>query len=450
MDPVEKVDVLVIGGGPAGSTVSTFLARKGYQVTVLEKDRHPRFHIGESLLPCNMPILEELGAMQDLRAMGVVKLGADFSLSTDTAWRTYYFCKALNRTPSHAYEVRRSEFDEMLFRNATKNGVDTREGVKVTSVEWEDRGRGPRTSIVKAVGPNGEPLSFEARYLVDATGRDTLLSKKLGLKRKNPNHASAAIFGHFKGVTRRAGADQGNISIYWFDHGWMWFIPLQDDVMSIGAVCWPEYLKTRTGTTEAFLMDTLRLAPMAYERVKKAELISEVRATGNYSYTSERMTGPGWVMVGDAFAFIDPVFSSGVYLAMNSAKLAAEAVDQALLSPAGEARAQATYDARVRKGIGTFSWFIYRFTTPAMRWIFKNPRNVYRIESAVISMLAGDVFDSAAVHRRFKALRMIYMARTALEWSSSAKNILLRRRNAKQIFHGVTTPEGQPDTVGFS
>jgi flavin-dependent dehydrogenase len=449
---VENVDVLVVGGGPGGSTISTFLAEKGYRVVVLEKDAHPKFHIGESLLPCNLPVLAALGVLPEVRKMGVLKLGADFSYATDDVHRTYYFSKALNATAPHAYEVRRSDFDELLFRNAAKKGVDTREHVRVTSIEHDDD-RAPRAATVDAVasGPDGEvPLRFKARYVVDASGRDTFFAKKLGIKRKNPNHGSAAIFGHFQGVARRAGADQGNISIYWFDHGWMWMIPLRDDVMSVGAVCWPDYLKTRTGSTTDFLLQTLALAPAAHARMKSAVPLGEIRATGNYSYTSDRMTGPGFVMVGDAFAFIDPVFSSGVYLAMNSARLAAEVVDGALRDPASEERLQSEFEARVRKGIGAFSWFIYRFTTPAMRWIFKHPKNVFRLEEAVISMLAGDVFDSEAVHRRFSMLRFIYGVRTVIEFKDHVANKALRRKNARTVFDGVTTPEGQPGTVGFS
>ncbi len=439
------VDVLVAGGGPAGSTIAGLLARKGYKVTVIDKDEHPRFHIGESLLPCNMPILEDLGVMDQLREMGVTKLGADFSMANDETWRTYYFCKSMNRTPPNAYEVKRSEFDEMLFRNAAKLGATTMEKVTLHKVDWDERGH----STAEATDRDGQRLTFKARYFVDATGRDTFLSKKLGLKKKNPNHGSAAIFSHFKGVERRPGADQGNISIYWFDHGWMWFIPLKDDIMSVGAVCWPEYLKTRTGSTEDFLWQTLKLAPKAFERMKNATLVNEVRATGNYSYTSERMTGRGFLMVGDAFAFIDPVFSSGVYLAMNSARAGAEVVDGVLRDRRQEDRLHKHYDARIRKGIGTFSWFIYRFTTPAMRWIFLNPRNVFRLEEAVVSMLAGDVFDSPDVQKRFKMMRALYGVRVLAELPGSIKNALERRRNARVIFKGVTTPEGQPDSLGF-
>ncbi len=440
-----NVDVLVAGGGPAGSTISTLLARKGHRVTMIDKESHPRFHIGESLLPCNMPIIEELGVMDELRKIGVVKLGADFSMATDETWRTYHFARSFNPTPASAYEVRRSQFDELLFRNATKNGVRTMEEVTLTKVEWDAEGNTRANATTK----DGTELLINARYFVDATGRDTFLSKKFDIKVQNRKHASAAIFGHFKNVVRRPGADQGNISIYWFDHGWMWLIPLQDNIMSVGAVCWPEYLKTRVGTTEDFLWATLKLAPKAYERMRDAELISEVRATGNYSYTSERMSGKGYIMVGDAFAFIDPVFSSGVYLAMNSARAGAEVLDRVLADRTCEAAEQRRFEERVRKGIGNFSWFIYRFTSPAMRWIFQNPRNVFRLEEGIISMLAGDVFDSPAVLRRFAMLRAIYAVRVAVTFKDQLKNKLTRRRNAGTVFKGVTTAEGQPDTVGF-
>jgi flavin-dependent dehydrogenase len=427
-------DVLVIGGGPAGSTASVLLQKRGRKVIMLEKDHHPRFHIGESLLPMNMPILERLGVLDQVRDMGVVKNGADFSLGTETSYVTYNFSDSFGSSPPSAFEVTRSEFDEMLFRNAQKGGVDAREGVRVDKIEWDDR----RHTIAHAVDESGKRHVFRAAYLVDATGRDTFLSKKLGLKRRNPDHGSAAIFSHFKGVERRPGDQQGNISIYWFDHGWMWFIPLKNDVMSIGAVCHPEYLKRRTGTQEEFLMETLKLCPAGYARLEKATRIADVRATGNYSYTSDRMAGPGYLMVGDAFAFIDPVFSSGVYLAMNSAENAARVVDEILNDRRREAALQREFDREIRKGIGSFSWFIYRFTTPGLRWIFKNPRNIYRMQEAVTSMLAGDVFRDPEIHRRFNALKIVYAVRTAAELKSYIQNFLQRRRNTKVSFDGGT------------
>jgi len=204
----------------------------------------------------------------------------------------------------------------------------------VTAVEQT----GPRESRLDVRADDGRSYRIQARYVVDASGRDAFISTKRKLRRKNQQHQSAAIFGHFRGAERRAGADAGNISIYGFEHGWMWMIPLPDGVMSVGAVCRPDYLKQRKGRTLEFLLDTLKQSPALWRRIEHAALIdNEVRVTGNYSYDSRRMGGPGWVLVGDAFAFLDPVFSSGVYLAMSGAEQAAHAVDAALREPGREA-----------------------------------------------------------------------------------------------------------------
>ena len=347
-------DVLVVGGGPSGSTAATLLQRRGRRVIQLEKDRHPRFHIGESLLPCNLPIMEELGVLEKVRALGVVKHGADFQAPCESGYQTFHFKRALGASPPHAFQVKREEFDQMLFEHARENGVDAREGVKVDTVEIDGVGK----VAAHAHDAAGNALSIRARYFVDASGRDTLLGNALKIKRKNDKHQSAAIFAHFKGVELRPGEDAGNISIYNFQHGWCWLIPLRDGVMSVGAVCFPEYLKTRRGRNEEFLIQTLKMMPDLFSRMTNAEMISEVRVTGNYSYSCERMSGPGWIMVGDAYAFVDPVFSSGVYLAMHSGRQAASLVDAVLTEPARESALQADFARRIRRGIRVFSWFI--------------------------------------------------------------------------------------------
>jgi flavin-dependent dehydrogenase len=270
--------------------------------------------------------------------------------------------------------------------------------------------------LVTARDLDGNEHAWEAGFLVDASGRDTFLSGKNGWKKRNPRHASAAIFGHFKGVQRRPGADQGNISIYWFDHGWIWMIPLQNDVMSIGAVCRPEYLKTRQGSLDEFLLQTLKSVAEVRVRLDGAEAIVPAQATGNYSYLSERVYGPGYLLIGDAYAFIDPVFSSGVYLAMNGAERAV-GVAEAWLSGDRRAFARAArkYEADTRKGLGAFSWFIYRFTTPAMRFLMSNPRNTLQVVQGVISMLAGDVFDNRKVRLRLWVFRFMYSVAWTLD-----------------------------------
>jgi len=436
-DGIEQCDVVVIGGGPAGSTAATLLVRRGYRVIALEKDHHPRFHIGESLLPMNLPIFERLGVMDQVRALGVFKPGADFEADNEAGYITFEFARALGNSPPHAYQVRRQDFDQMLFRHAASSGADTREGHEVRGVEE----RGPHDWQVQVATDQGEQYAIRARYVVDASGRDAFLAGKKKLKRKNAEHQSAAIFGHFRGAQYRAGEHAGNISIYRFDHGWMWMIPLPDGVMSVGAVCWPDYLKQRRGRTTDFLLDTLRQNPALWKRIEHAELIdNEVRVTGNYSYDSARMAGPGWVLIGDAFAFLDPVFSSGVYLAMSGAEQAVDVVDAALRDPTREAALQRRLERRQRRGMKRFAFFIYRFNGSIMRQVFSSPRNTFQIEQGVISMLAGDVFDSFKVWIRILAFKGVYRALTLREWRRWNGDRHYRLAQAHAQFSGGTTP----------
>ncbi len=456
--PTVTCDVLVIGGGPAGSTAAINLARRGWQVLMLEKDRHPRFHIGESLLPMNLPILDRLGVLERVEAIGVRKIGADFprpgdpkdargrnsgnagqyegtDQAADQDTHVFRFDRALTAGCTHAFQVRRDEFDQMLFEAAREAGADARDGVAVTAVAFASNGR-----LDRALARNADGQTFEVRprYLIDASGRDTFLGSQLKLKQKNPKHQSAALFSHFRGVARRPGEDAGNITIERFAHGWVWMIPLRDDVMSIGAVCSPAYLKQRCGDSDAFLLQTLRGIPTVWARMPGAERIAPVHATGNYSYACRRMAGPGWAMVGDAYAFIDPIFSSGVYLGMHGAERAAGMVDAALREPAGEAALQRAMQRSFDRGLKQFSWFIYRFTTPVMQRLFAHPRNNFQVEQAVISMLAGDVFDNPAVLRRLRLFRLIYAINAVSMAPQALRGWWHRRRGRRAGFSGDT------------
>ncbi|MEO8809879.1 MAG: NAD(P)/FAD-dependent oxidoreductase [Rhodanobacter sp.] len=433
---VERCDVAVIGGGPGGSTAAALLARRGYKVIALEKAHHPRFHIGESLLPMNLPVFERLGVLDKVHAMGVFKPGADFEADNERGYNTYAFSRAIGQSPPHAYQVWRQDFDKMLYEHAGECGVDARQGHEVLRVEQP----GPRESRLEVNADDGRHYTIQARYVVDATGRDALLSSKKKLRRKNSEHQSAAIFGHFRGAETRVGDDAGNISIYSFEHGWMWMIPLPGGVMSVGAVCRPDYLKQRKGRTVEFLLDTLKLSAALWRRLEHAELIdNEVRVTGNYSYDSRCMGGPGWILVGDAFAFLDPVFSSGVYLATSGAEQAVEVVDAALRDPVCEMRLMRKLEKRQRAAMTRFSFFIYRFNGPVMQQMFRQPRNTWQLEQGVISMLAGDLFDTPLVLRKLRLFKLVYFVSMLRDWRRSRVEHRYRLAQAQAEFSGGNT-----------
>jgi len=436
MNP-ESCDVAVIGGGPAGSTAAALLARRGHRVILLEKAHHPRFHIGESLLPMNLPLFERLGVLEQVRALGVMKPGADFEADNERGYNTFAFCRALGNSPPHAFQVWRADFDRMLFEHARGCGAQAREGHEVVQCEQ----RGPRDTRLEVQTDEGSSYAIEARYLVDASGRDTFLSTRRRLRRRNKLHQSAAIFGHFRGAEPRPGEDAGNISIYRFEHGWMWMIPLPEGVMSVGAVCRPDYLKQRRGPTLEFLRATLQRNPALWRRVERAELIdNNVHVTGNYSYDSRQIGGPGWVLIGDAFAFVDPVFSSGVYLAMCGAEQATSAVDAALREPAAERALLRRLERRYRSGIRRFSFFIYRFNDPVMAQLFRRPNNRLQIEQGMISMLAGDLFDSPRVLWRLQFFKLVYALGCLRDWRRWRAERSYRLAQARARFSGGNTP----------
>ncbi len=400
-----QCDVLVIGGGPAGTTVAPMLAEKGYRVVLLEKAHHPRFHIGESLLPANLPLFDRMGIGEQVKAIGMLKPGAEFVSPNHEMSSVFNFAEAWDKSMPYAYQVKRDQFDEILIRNAEKKGVEVYEGCKAKTVDFLP----DNSAAVRAVHDDGREMEWQARFVVDASGRDTFLANRFQIKHRNPKHNSSAIYGHFTGVRRHEGQAEGNITIFWFEHGWFWLIPMQNDITSIGMVTWPYYMKTKgERSLEQFLRDGFAQCSKLGMRLQDAKLINEIEATGNFSYVSDRNHGNNYVMLGDAYAFIDPVFSSGVLLAMNSGVIAAEAIDTCLKNPDRAPAALKRFDRLMKHGPKEFSWFIYRVTNPIMREFFMGPRNVLRAKEAVLSMLAGDIFGKTPIWPSIWAFKALY------------------------------------------
>jgi flavin-dependent dehydrogenase len=426
-------DVLVIGGGPAGSTVSALLADRGHDVVMLEKARHPRFHIGESLLPMNMPLFDRLGVRKEIEAIGITKYGAEFVSPWHEHTSHFYFAEAMDKSFPYAVHVRRSEFDEVLFHHAAKRGARTFEGHRVTQVDMEAGKGGDKRALVKVQTYDGTEIEWRPRFVIDASGRDTVLSNQFGVKRRSKEHASAALFGHFTNAVRQPGRNEGNISVFWFDHGWFWFIPLLDGTTSVGAVASPTYFKQRKTDPSTFLMETIALAPKLAERLKDAKMVEPATATGNYAYNSACCWGDRFMMIGDAFAFVDPMFSSGVFLAMNSAFEGATAVDHWLRGENAMAeKAFRRFERVMVRGPKMFSWFIYRITSPAIRKIFMQPRNVWRMQEAMLSILAGDLFRNTPVGPRLIGFKFIYYASCLTILPAAFKMWVRRRRNIRE------------------
>ena len=380
-------EVAIIGGGPGGSTTANLLARAGHDVVLFEKERFPRFHIGESLLPHNVRIFERLGIMGALGERFIEKWGVEFVSSSGDHNRLFHFEQALTPRYPMCFQVLRSEFDHLLLREAASRGARVLEGTRVVEAN-----RAPDGTWRLATESEGKAAAkVEARFLIDASGRDGFLARKLGLREMDPALRKAAVFAHYRGVPRREGRDSGNIVIILMRDGWFWMIPFSDGKTSVGLVADGTSIREQGLSPEATLARAIERCPAARDRMREAERVSDVYAASDWTFACRGIAGEGYLLVGDAAAFIDPVFSSGVLLAMSSGELAADLLHEAFVRSDLSPRRFRTYERAVRRHVRAYYRMVSTFYGPVFPEMSFAPATRFGITESVIGLLAGDM-----------------------------------------------------------
>jgi flavin-dependent dehydrogenase len=385
-----QYDAVIVGGGPAGSTVATFLARAGRRVLVLERERFPRFHVGESLLPYTLPIFERLGVAEKIRRAGFQeKYGAFFWNEKSGTTRPVVFGNAFDDRHPMAYQVKRADFDDLLLKHAAESGADVLQETAVEDILFKEG----RAVGVRAISKQRGAQEIFARAVVDASGMAALLSTKLGTRRLDARLKRAALFAHYEGIQWPEGHQRGDILLPVEDRVWYWIIPFSDGTSSVGAV-FESSLARETGAPglearfDALLARSTRM-PTLLEGSRRT---SRVFAISDYSASSARMGGDGFVLVGDAATFLDPVFSTGVFLALATGERAARAVDRALARHGRLDRKDlAGYEREASKLFRRFRAFVYNFYDPVFLEGFCSPDPPEAMRKAVTTILAGGV-----------------------------------------------------------
>lgn len=382
-------DVIVVGGGPAGSTIATLLTRGGLRVAVFEQEHFPRFHVGESLLPANLPIFDRLGCHELLRQAGVMfKPGVTFYDEHEGRGHIHTRFPRVPFQPDHAYHVARALFDDLLLQHAAATGACVYRQHAVKRVRHE-----PSSVVAEIDASRGHKREVRAHFLVDASGRASFVGTREGRRQPLPGLGKVALFAHFRDVKREPTIPEGNARLYLVPQGWLWWFSLADGSDSLGCVLHAHVVKTRQVPIEALFADVLAGSPHVSAGLAQARRTTPVHTIANFSYRVEPCVGDRYIAIGDAAGFIDPIFSTGIFVAMRSAELAADAILQAFQHQDFRARRFCHCANRIRRGTAPFLSFIRRFYEPAFLDVFFTRHPPLRLNRPILWVLSGAAFD---------------------------------------------------------
>jgi flavin-dependent dehydrogenase len=388
-------DVAIIGGGPAGSIAAALLARAGRRVVVFEREKFPRFHIGESLLPFSMKAFTRLGLHEKfLRAGFMKKFGGEIVGACSETGTKFYFKDGYRSQIDHAYQVTRGDFDKVLLDHAAECGAKVHEQTSVDRVEFS------KEDVELGVRSNGSSHSIQARYVIDASGRTSVLGRQFKIKKTYDHLQKLSIFAHYDGVWRAEGIDGTLTVLIRAIDRWFWLIPIAADRTSVGVVLDSETFRKSKLSAGEFLDQALAQQPIIAKRMTNARRVSQVYVEADFSYRSARLRGDRWLLAGDAAGFIDPIFSSGVFLAVFSGELAADALNEVLDHSHKAKRLFPRYERAVNRAMDIYLRFVNAWYTKEFIEVFLAPRNVLGLAPAVNAVLGGNVGNSFPIRWR--------------------------------------------------
>jgi flavin-dependent dehydrogenase len=392
-------DVAIIGAGPAGCSAAILLAERGRTVVVLEREKFPRFKIGESLLPHSMAAFTRLGIRERLEAMAFPKFGGEIATGAGERAVKFYFKDGFGSRHTQAYQVKRADFDQLLMDRARECGAEIREEVSVEKVDLRPDGATLRLA-------DGE---VRAQYVVDGSGRQSVLGRQLGLKHDYPHLKKLSCYAHYDGVQRDEGIDAGLTRLVHARDHWFWLIPLTDSRTSIGVVMDSADFRARKATPEAVLAATLEESPLMRERMAGASRVTPVYSAGDYSYRNSQLAGDRWLLAGDAAGFIDPIFSTGVFIALESGEQCAKALDVALSQPSKRRRLFRRYERAVHRTMDVYLRFVTAWYRPEFVEVFTTPTQRFQLAPAVNAVLAGNIGGSFAIWWRMQVFYLVLL-----------------------------------------